>query len=396
MSSRRDARKVFGRDLDVVLTRVEEIAREVAAPRAAEVDREGLWPRHSLAALQEARLGGLVVPRGAGGLGHGLVGLARVCETLGKACGSTAICFGMHCVGSAVIAAKATPDQESQYLAPIVEGRHITSLALSEPGTGAHFYLPRTRLTAISPDSYRVDGVKSFVTNGGKADSYVISTVGEAGERDPGSFSCVVVRADQPGMTWGSPWDGVGMRGNSAISLDLFDVAVPRRDLLGQEGDEIWYVFQVIAPYFLVATAGAYLGIASAALEEATEHLRRRRYAHTGETLGEQPIVQHRLGTLWGQIERTRQLVYHAAAEGDAGTAESLPALFAAKAEVADSAVSVANEAMTLVGGQAYRDRASLERHLRDARAAHVMAPTTDVLRIWLGRSLLGLPILGD
>jgi alkylation response protein AidB-like acyl-CoA dehydrogenase len=99
---------------------------------------------------------------------------------------------------------------------------------------------------------------------------------------------------------------------------------------------------------------------------------------------------------LWGQVERTRQLVYHAAAEGDAGTAESLPALLAAKAEVADCAVAVANEAMTLVGGQAYRDRAPLERHLRDARAAPVMAPTPDVLRTWLGRSLLGLPLLGD
>ena len=103
---------MYGRDLVAVLAQAQEIAREVAAPRAAEVDRESRWPEHSLRALQHAGLGGLVIPRRAGGLGQGLVGLARVCEILGRSCASTAICFAMHCVGSAVISAKATEDQE--------------------------------------------------------------------------------------------------------------------------------------------------------------------------------------------------------------------------------------------------------------------------------------------
>ncbi|GIV95498.1 MAG: hypothetical protein KatS3mg057_0155 [Herpetosiphonaceae bacterium] len=84
-------------------------------------------------------------------------------------------------------------------------------------------------------------------------------------------------------------------------------MAVPYRDLIGEEGDQIWYVFQIIVPYFLMAMAGTYLGIVSAALDEAQAHLRRRRYTMSGSGPGSQSIIQHRLGTLWAQVERTPQ-----------------------------------------------------------------------------------------
>lgn len=140
--------------------------------------------------------------------------------------------------------------------------------------------------------------------------------------------------------------------------------------------------------------AGTYLGIAQAALESVSEHLRTRVYAHTGEQVGAADTVAHRLGALWAVVERTRQLLYHAARLGDTGGPGSHTALFASKAEVAEAAVDVANEAMTLAGGQAYAADGLLSRALRDARAAHVMSPSTDLLRIWLGRSLLDLPLL--
>jgi alkylation response protein AidB-like acyl-CoA dehydrogenase len=141
--------------------------------------------------------------------------------------------------------------------------------------------------------------------------------------------------------------------------------------------------------------AGTYLGVAQAALDEAIEHVRHRSHGNTGRALASEPVIQHRLGVLWAQVQSTRRLVHWAAEEADRGGPESLPALAAAKAEVADTAVSVANEVMTLVGGLGYRDRHPAERHLRDARAAHVMSPTTDVLRTWTGRALLDVPLLG-
>ncbi|MEW8432752.1 MAG: acyl-CoA dehydrogenase [Candidatus Thiodiazotropha sp.] len=269
-------------------------------------------------------------------------------------------------------------------------------MSLSEAGTGSHFYIPSTQLDAISPQAYRINGTKTFVTNGNYADSYVVSTVAAGPDGPLGEFSCIVVPATSEGLEWGPPWSGMGMRGNSSRSLTLDNVEIERNNLLGEEGDQIWYVFQVVAPIFLMAMTGTYLGIASAALEEARVHLLKRQYKESGSGLSQVPVVQHRLGCLWGMLERTRRLCYHAAASFDAGEPDALPAVFTAKAEVADCAVAIVNEVMTLSGGQAYRDESRLHRLLRDARAAHVMAPTTDVLRTWTGRVLLGLPILGE
>ena len=93
-------------------------------------------------------------------------------------------------------------------------------------------------------------------------------------------------------------------------------------------------------------------------------------------------------------VEATRQLVHAAARKGDAGEPDALPSILACKAAAGDAAVRIANEAMTLCGGAGYRDNGRLARILRDARASHVMAPTTDMLKTWVGRALLGLPLL--
>jgi alkylation response protein AidB-like acyl-CoA dehydrogenase len=382
-------------DLTTILATAREIALGVLRPNAEVTDVEARWPEAGVRALQQARLAGLVVPTAHGGLGQGLVALAQVCETLGRECASTGISFGMHCVATAVIAAKATRHQISTYLEPIAEGTHWTTLALSEPGTGAHFYYPETRLEPTSPTSYRVNGRKAFVTSGGRADSYVVSTVAAEPDAPPGHFSCVLVRAGASGLTWGEPWRGFGMRGNSSIALELRGVEVARDDLLGAEGDQIWYVFEVVAPFFLIAMAGTYLGLAASAVDEAREHLRRRAYSHSGSSLADVAVLQHRLAILWARVQRTRRLIYWAAAEGDSRGPDALPALCSAKAEVADCVVEVVNEVMTLTGGASYRDDSRLSRMLRDARAAHVMAPTTDILRTWAGRALLGVPVLG-
>ncbi len=383
-------------DFASLMLKVQDIAEAVVAPNATAVDAEAGWPEAGIRALQREGLGGLVVPAAYGGKGHGLYALARACEILGQECASTAICFGMHCVGSSVISANATPDQQARFLAPICEGRHITTLSLSEAGTGVHFYLPQTTMEAVSDDAFSLTGNKTFVTNGGKADSYVVSVVAASPEAPIGQFSCIVVPADAEGIRWGANWEGLGMRGNSSRTMELQGVRVPRRNLLGKEGDQIWYIFNVVLPYFLIAMAGTFLGAATTALEEARRHLSRRYHTHTGSSLAQASVLQHRLGTLWGMVERTRRLTYHAAASFDAGDPDSLTAVMAAKVEVADCVVAVVNEAMTLCGGIGYRKGSRLHRLLRDARAAHLMSPTTDILRVWIGRALLGQPLLSD
>lgn len=368
------------------------IASEIEA-NADSVDADAVWPERSIRALQAAGLMGLHVPKVLGGHEQGLVALTAICERLGGCCSSTAICFGMHCVGTAVIAAKATSYQKEKYLKPIAEGRHLTTLSLSETGTGSHFYLSQTELRREG-EMFIANGEKQFVTNAGHADSYVVSTMASTRTAEAGEFSCLIVDRDLPGMHWGPPWRGMGMRGNDSKSLRLENVRVPVSNLLGNEGDEIAYIFEVVAPYFLCAMSATYLGVAQAALEAATTHLRSRTFAVSGETLADAPVLQLQLAELWIAVQKTRLLIYEAASLGDLGDATAVQFLLAAKADVAETVERVTNMAMTLGGGIAYRENSRLARLLRDGRASHVMSPTTNLLKLWLGRSALDMPIL--
>lgn len=382
--------------LDEILELTRDIARNELAPRADEVDKTGTWPKKQLRALQKAGLGGLVIPSRLGGHGQGLSGVAKVCEIMGSHCASTSMCFGMHLVASAVLAAKATPKQEEKFLIPIAQGKHLTTLSLSEPGTGANFYIPEAKLVKKNNGDFTLNGTKSFVTNGSHADSYVVTAVIPDPNTHIGHFSCVVVPNQTNGIDWKKPWEGFGMKGNASRNVEIKDLELPAENLLGEQGDEIWYVFEVVSPYFITAMAGTYLGIASAALQEAIEHLQNRSYSSSGASLSSHPVIQHQLGALWAKVESSRQLIYSAAAKGDAGTEGALLSILSAKAEVADCVVDVVNEVMTLMGGTAYAHEGKLSRHLRDARASHVMAPTTNQLRTWTGRALLNLPLLGN
>ena len=377
-----------------LLALAREVTEQVVAPNAEREDAEALWPEPAMRALGSAGLLGLHVPEELGGHGQGLTALVATAEALAHGSPSTAMCYAMHCVGTATIAAKATDYQKEAYLVPIARGEHVTTLALSEPGTGAFFYLPQTRLTPAG-DRYLVEGTKGFVTNGGHADSYVVSTVAaEEEDADEGTFSCILVDEGTEGLHWLDEWRGLGMRANSSRSVRLDGVSLPAANLLGAPGDQLWYVFEVVAPYFLMAMAGTYVGVAAAAFEIAREHLGTRRHAHSGELLGSAPVLAHRLGELWTELEMTRRLVHSAAARADSGDPDALVAVLACKAAAGDAAVRTTNEAMTLVGGIGYRENSRLARLLRDARASHVMSPTTDILKTWVGKALLNQPLI--
>ncbi len=382
--------KSLSRDLEIL----DGIAQKTAHAEAAELDLKGGWPTRTMAAIKKDGLAGWVVPSEYGGRGHGLLGLAQATAVLGSKSASASIVFGMHSVASAVIAAKATPEQARAYLTPIVHGEHITTLALSEPGTGIHFYYPKTRLRDMRDGTLCADGEKSFVTSGGYADSYVVSTTSIDPDAPAGIFSCVLVDGNAAGVTWGPKWEGMGMRGNSSRGCELSNVYVPATDLLGADGDQLWYIFHVITPYFLVAMAGTYVGIAERALELAIGSVQDRRYSHLSRPISAESVLQHRLGTMWAVVARTRALLRCAAKAADRGDTDALPALCSAKAAAAECAVSVVRDALAVGGGRAYAANSEIGRLQRDAAASHVMSPTTDILKTWTGRSLLGLPVL--
>jgi isovaleryl-CoA dehydrogenase len=373
-------------DVRSVLDSVGRVAGETVASGAAAVDSEHAFPAEALRALGEVGGLGLLVPAEHGGVGGGLQALSEVCETLGAKCASTGMVYLMHAIAAATIAGGGG-ERAGSYLEGLASGRLVGTLAFSERGTGAHFYAPELHAVQ-SNGGVRISGRKSFVTSGGHADIYLV-LVHSASED---GLDCFVVEREAGGVSFDGAWLGLGMAGNSSIALELDGVKVDNEARIGQPGDAGDLVFGVVAPSFLVGLASVNIGIAAAALETAIAHASNRTYPD-GSSLAHVQVIQHQLADMDIAVRTARLLVREAARLGDAGAEGALVPIMEAKIWATDTAAQVTQRALEVCGGQGYTPALPIERHLRDARAGAVMAPTNAVLRSWVGKALSGLPV---
>jgi alkylation response protein AidB-like acyl-CoA dehydrogenase len=174
--------------------------------------------------------------------------------------------------------------------------------------------------------------------------------------------------------------------------MELDAVEVTDADRIGSVGGGGDLVFGVVAPAFLVGLAAVNVGIAATAEAAAIAHVKNRVYPD-GSTLAEIQTVQHALADMDVETRQARLLVREAAALGDRGDENALVAIMEAKVAATEAATRVTQLALDACGGQAYGPGLPIERHLRDARAGAVMAPTNAVLRNWIGKALAGLPV---
>jgi isovaleryl-CoA dehydrogenase len=356
-------------------------------PTAGDLDARRAYPDEHLDTLAEAGLTGLLISEANGGLGADLTTLALVTEAIGWAAGTTGLVYLMHLCGTAVIGAKATPQQARAWLVPAAAGDLLATLAFSERSTGAHFYMPE--ITAErSGNGLILTGRKTFVTSGGHADLYPVLV--KASGKD--GLDVLVVTANDAGVSFEGRWEGIGMTGNSSIQMVLDNVAVPADRIIGAEGTGQDLVFNVVAPNFLVGLAGVNLGIAQAALDDSVEHVKTRKNA--GGILIELPTVQTAIAEMSLLTEQARALLQTAAKAADSGDEAALALVMQSKIAATEAAIAVTGAAMELGGGLAYSRNSSIERYWRDGRAGSVMAPTNEILKQWVGKLAAGLPLL--
>lgn len=368
-----------------VLSAISAAAEQIAAG-AADVDRDHAFPAAALTSLAESGGLGLVVAKEHGGAGGGLSALAEACETVGAACASSGMVYLMHSVTAATIAGGGGANAGA-YLQALASGERVGTLAFSERGTGAHFYAPGLEAQPHN-GGVRISGRKSFVTSGGHADIYLVLVQSATGD----GLDCFAVERDADGISFDGDWRGMGMAGNSSIALELTDVYADDAARIGDAGAGASLVFGVVAPFFLVGLASVNVGIAAAALKTAANHAANRTYGD-GSSLAEVQMIQHLIADMDIAVRSTRLLVREAAALGDAGDEGALVPIMEAKVAATETAASVTQRALEVCGGQGYTPSLPIERHLRDARAGAVMAPTNGVLRSWIGKALTGLPV---
>lgn len=369
------------RDNEETLRAIRDQAAGAIAENAASVDTERRFPSEALSALAET--GGFSLMTGPGDAK--LASLVEACEAIGAACASTAMAFLMHSITAATVAGGG--GERAEELLDRLSGGQLGSLAFSERGTGAHFYSPDITATSHN-EGFRVSGRKSFVTSGGQADIYLILVATENGE----GADCYAIEKDTPGISFSGEWSGLGMAGNSSIAMELDDIQVSDAERIGDPGAGGALVFGVVAPAFLAGLAAVNVGIASAALAAAVDHVKQRGYAD-GTGLAEVQTIQHSLADMDMTVNAAKLMVREAARLADTGDEGALVALMEAKIAATEAARSVTEKALETCGGQAYTPALPIERHLRDARAGAVMAPTNGVLKTWVGKALAGLPV---
>jgi alkylation response protein AidB-like acyl-CoA dehydrogenase len=373
------------------VARAAAAAQTQLAAHAADVDREARWPAEGVAALAKNGLLGLTVPHQYGGAQEGPATFATVTRLLAEGCPSTAMIYLMHVCATQVIVAANGFTRRDAVLRDIAAGRHLSTLAFSEKGSRSHFWAPVSQAEADG-SSHRLTAQKSWVTSAGHADSYIVSTRA-LGRSEPPASTLYYVAGDSAGLTVDGTWDGLGLRGNASAPMRLEGVSVPLAARVSGDGDGFTVMIQTVLPWFQLGSAAVSVGIARAATDDVRRHLLTSRFEHLGETLGSLPNLRARLAQMQVSVDVQQAFLEHAAARMSAAAADALLAILECKAAAAEAALHVTDLAMRACGGAAFSRHLAVERNFRDARAAAVMAPTTDVLHDFIGKAVLGLPL---
>jgi isovaleryl-CoA dehydrogenase len=358
---------------------VHEFARRDVAPRAKAIDAAQTFPTESWGQAAELGLLGATAPAEYGGAGLGLAELCIVGEELAAACLSTAATV-LH---QADMVVHGSAEQKERWLPGLIDGSVIGCLAMTEPEAGSDVMSMRTRAER-SGGGWRLDGTKTFITNGPVADlALVYARTGGAEERRLGLFA---VPTDAPGFARGRKFSKMGWRGSPTGELILDGCEVGDEALVGGP-DEGRAILLAGLDSERVLMAAESVGVAQGALEVALDYARERR--QFGRPIGEFQLIGGKLADMYTETEAARALTWTALARVEADAAGSRELASAAKLMGGDVAMRVTTEAVQVLGGYGYIDEFPVERYMRDAKLMQIGGGTAEIQRFIIARGLL-------
>ena len=364
---------------------LDQMVLPVATASAVATDADGAFPSATVASLREAGLLGLVTPAAHGGLGGGVGDAAVVVEHLARVCASSAMVACMHYCGAAVVAAHGTPELNRA----IAEGRELATLAFSEAGSRSHFWAPMGTASRHG-GAVRLDAHKSWVTSARHATVIVWSSRPLSAE---GASTLWWVPGQARGLSVPSAFDGLGLRGNDSSPMRAEGVLVPEGHQLGPDGGGFDIMMGVVLPMFNVLNAATSVGLMEATIQGAAAHVSGTRYAHLGSSLADLPTIRAYLARARIRADMSGALLRDTIEAVSTGRADAMLRVLEIKAAASEAALGVTSTAMRVCGGAAFRKELGVDRAFRDATAAGVMAPTSDVLFDFIGKAICGLPL---
>jgi alkylation response protein AidB-like acyl-CoA dehydrogenase len=365
---------------------LERVCLETIAPEAPNVDQQGAFPERGLKTLAASGLMGAVSAPEVGGLGLGFKGAAAIVGRIAQECGSTAMVLCMHYCGTAVLEAHGPREVRRE----AASGAHLSTLAFSEAGSRSHFWAP-VSTAKRNGDRIALDARKSWVTSASKATSYVWSS--QPIQANGGLSTLWLVPADTPGIRVQGPFDGLGLRGNDSAPVSANGAQVTASAMLGGDGKGFDIMMGTVLPLFNVLNAACSVGIMEAAVQRTAQHASSVRFEEVQSTLADLPTIRNYIARMRVKTDMARTLLNDTIVALETGRGDATLRVLACKAAAGEASTEVLETAMRVCGGAAFRKDVAVERYFRDAHAAGVMGPTTDVLYDFIGKAMCGMKL---
>jgi acyl-CoA dehydrogenase len=359
-----------------------EFAKNEIIPNAAHHDKTGEYPHSILKKAWELGLMNLHIPEQFGGMELGALDGIIIAEEIAYGCTGIGTAMEANNLAEVPLIIAGNDDQKKEYLLPMTENYALAAYAVTEPGAGSD--VQGIRSTAVLKNQhYILNGEKMWITNGGVANWYFVLAYTNKSKGYKG-MSAFIVDAKSPGIQVGKKEINMGQRASDTRGISFADVQVPKKNLLGKEGDG-FKIAMIAFDHTRPLIAAAALGLTRRAMNETVKYAKER-------TAFGKPIYQHQavsfmIAEIAKDLEGARLLTWKAAWLIDNDKRNTIYAAMA-KATAADLAMRAATDAVQIFGGYGYNSEYPVEKLMRDAKIFQIYEGTSQIQRLIISREI--------
>ncbi len=354
--------------------------RKEIIPIAAELDRTMEYPHEAVKKAHAAGLLNPSIPSSAGGLGLSVFEQCLLSEEFGYGCTGIGTAFTANDLALAPLLVAGTPEQIKEFATPMTEAPLMAAYCVTEPGAGSDVAGIRTT-AKLEGDNYVVNGSKMWITNASVANWYFVLAITTPGI-GPKGMSGFLMPAKLPGISPGKKEVNLGQRCSDTRGVSFENVILPKKYLLGKEGEGFKIAMAAFDHTRPLVAAGA-VGLGRRALEESAKYAMERKAF--GKPIAEHQAITFMIADMAKDVEAGRLLMYKSACEMDAGRKNTKYASFA-KCFAGDTAVKVAADAIQVFGGYGFNTEYPVEKLYRDSKIFQIYEGTSQIQRMIISR----------
>lgn len=368
---------------------IRKLAREFAekeiAPHAVEADKTGEYPKELIDKLAKYKFTGITLPKEYGGAGGDYRSLAIVMEEFARVDASITSYIMANSLSGAPYLYYGTEEQKHKYLKPMALGQKIGAFGLTEPGAGSDVSAITTT-AEVDGDDYIINGRKCFITMGAVCDYIIVFCKTDLDVKPTRGISAIIVESDKKGFSTGKIEDKMGIRASKTSDVVFDNVRVPRKNLLGKEGEGFKLAMSILDAGRITVASQA-LGLAQGALDEAIKYTKER--IQFGKPISKLQNTQFQIADMDTKVETARALIYQTAEKYDKKIGNITREAAMCKYYAGEIANQVAYQSLQLHGGYGFMKEYAIERIYRDARIMTIYEGTSEIQKIVISNILL-------